>query len=859
MNDAPTLDLDASGAGTFFDALYVENGAPVSIVDTDILITDIDDTNIESARIALQSPLAEDVLTVGTLPAGITASISGGVITLTGSASLAAYQAAIRAITYSNTNDNPSTVERTILITVNDGDANSNTAISTISIQPTNDAPVNVVPASLSTSEDTNLSITTLRVTDADSNGTFTVTLTVTNGVLNVSGGTATINGSGTGTVTLTGTQAAINATLASNVTYVPTADFNGTATLTMTSSDGSLTDSDTVNITVNAVADIANNTATTNEDSLVNINVLANDSFENSGRTITAINGTSITVGGSVAVTNGVVTLKADGTLDFTPSTNYSGNATFSYTVTSGGVNETANVSVTVNGVADAPTLVLTNKTYSVQENFSGITSGGVTYVSASTLKNNNTYASSVWLTDNASGIEVGPASTYGVGSSTSYVMELETSGTGEANNLYTNITTKAGEVYTVSLDAALRNSAQAANSLLYIYFGGQLVGRVSTTSNTMTNYTFTFVAETTGTSQLMFTAGDSNSYGVMMDNISVSLANNTGYAGYLVNLPSISAGLTDSSETLAVTVGSIPVGYTLTDGTNNFTSASGATTATVTGWDLTNLALVPTSSASGNVTLVVTATSTDGASSTSTSQNVTLTINADSSGLLGSAGGDTLTGTTGSDVLYGFGGNDSISGGNSADTIAGGAGNDTLSGDAGNDLISGGAGNDSIQGGTGNDTIQGGAGNDTMSGGTTGSSDSTSDVFIWSLSDAGPAGSPAIDTINNFGTASASSGGDVLSLRDLLQGELGGNSGETSNLTNYLHFEVSGGNTIIHVSSSGGFTNDTNTVGGTYNTAAETQQIVLTGVNLSTLYGTTSDATIINNLISNSKLIVD
>ena len=53
-----------------------------------------------------------------------------------------------------------------------------------------------------------------------------------------MSGGTAGIAGSGTTLVTLTGTLAQINSTLASNVTYVPTNNFNGDAQLTMTTHD---------------------------------------------------------------------------------------------------------------------------------------------------------------------------------------------------------------------------------------------------------------------------------------------------------------------------------------------------------------------------------------------------------------------------------------------------------------------------------------------------------------------------------------------------------------------------------------------------------------------------------------------
>ncbi|MNS56589.1 hypothetical protein D3C72_894510 [compost metagenome] len=60
--------------------------------------------------------------------------------------------------------------------------------------------------------------------------------------------------------------------------------------------------------------------------------------------------------MGTPVAVANGLVTLRANGTLDFAPSTNYNGTTTFTYTVTSGGVTETANVTVNVTAVNDSP-----------------------------------------------------------------------------------------------------------------------------------------------------------------------------------------------------------------------------------------------------------------------------------------------------------------------------------------------------------------------------------------------------------------------------------------------------------------------------------------------------------------------
>ncbi|MCA3174779.1 MAG: type I secretion C-terminal target domain-containing protein, partial [Burkholderiales bacterium] len=160
------------------------------------------------------------------------------------------------------------------------------------------------------------------------------------------------------------------------------------------------------------------------------------------------------------------------------------------------------------------------------------------------------------------------------------------------------------------------------------------------------------------------------------------------------------------------------------------------------------------------------------------------------------------------------------------------------TLLGGSGNDVLWASSGNDRLQGGSGNDTLDGGWGSDT---------------FVWTLADAGTPGTPAVDTVSSFNTAASSSGGDILDLRDLLAGE----NANTSSLVNYLHFEKSGSDTIIHISSSGGFSGDSHNVGGSFSSAQENQIIVLQGIDL---IGTnTTDATIIQNLLNGNKLMTD
>jgi hypothetical protein len=69
-----------------------------------------------------------------------------------------------------------------------------------------------------------------------------------------------------------------------------------------------------------------------------------------------------------------------------------------------------------------------------------------------------------------------------------------------------------------------------------------------------------------------------------------------------------------------------------------------------------------------------------------------------------------------------------------------------------------------------------------------------------------------------------------------------------------NYLDVTVAGGNTVIHVSSTGGY------IGGAYSAAATDQVIQLNGVNLWTASGAgTGETALLQRLLDNGTLIVD
>ena len=138
---------------------------------------------------------------------------------------------------------------------------------------------------------------------------------------------------------------------------YTPKSDWHGTDSFTVTvTDDQGFTTDIPVNVTVEPEQDAFDDVDSTEEDTPITLDVLANDAFEGTNPVITHVNGQPITEGNTVAVDNGDVTL-TDGKLVFQPAPNYAGLVEFEYTaVTDEGVAETAQVNITVTAVNDAP-----------------------------------------------------------------------------------------------------------------------------------------------------------------------------------------------------------------------------------------------------------------------------------------------------------------------------------------------------------------------------------------------------------------------------------------------------------------------------------------------------------------------
>ena len=202
-------------------------------------------------------------------------------------------------------------------LTVNDGTADGESVTDDPSVTTVDD-PTVVTSDTVTTDEDTSITIDVL-ANDTDADGVVSPVASVADG----ENGTVTINDDGT-------------------VTYTPNADFNGTDTFTYTNEDGT---TETVTVTVEAVADdtvVAADSATTDEDTAVVIDVLAND---------TDVDGVVSPVASVTDGENGTVTINDDGTVTYTPDADYNGTDTFTYTNEDG---TTETVTVTVEAVAD-------------------------------------------------------------------------------------------------------------------------------------------------------------------------------------------------------------------------------------------------------------------------------------------------------------------------------------------------------------------------------------------------------------------------------------------------------------------------------------------------------------------------
>ncbi|MBF7073393.1 tandem-95 repeat protein [Glaciecola sp. MH2013] len=303
-----TYTVDDGNGGTIEVTVVINVAAitdpPVAVPDT---ATTVEDTPLTIDVVANDTDPDGDTLTV------IAATSPDGEVTINANGEL-------------DFTPNPDfTGVAIISYTLSDGTGQTVTGTATVDVTPVNDAPV-ASDQTLSTQEDTPLTFDPLiNASDVDGDS-----LSIS-GVV-ASSGSVVINPDGT-------------------VTFTPDPNFNGPVAITYLIDDGNGgTVAVTVNINVLAVVDapIANpDTATTNEDTPVSIDVLANDTdVENEVLRVI-----------SASSPDGDVEIGANGEVIFTPNEDFNGDAEITYVIEDeSGQVASSTVTVTVLPVNDAP-----------------------------------------------------------------------------------------------------------------------------------------------------------------------------------------------------------------------------------------------------------------------------------------------------------------------------------------------------------------------------------------------------------------------------------------------------------------------------------------------------------------------
>ena len=681
VNDAP------SGAS---DAITIDEDTAHTLRATDFGFTDVDTADGLSA-VRIDSTPAAGLLTLSG------AAVSGGQVVY-------AAQLAAGSLTFKPIPDANGTNYASLTFSVADQANTFDPTPKTLAVNVTavNDSPMAVGDPLSSIAEDSGArTISFASLLSNDSTGPANESgqqLTIT-GITNVVGGTAMINGT--------------------NIEFTPTLDLNGPASFDYTVRDDGQTagldnfKADTGSVSFNVTA--VNDAPVASDDVLSSIaedsgtrsisfaSLLSNDSTgpaNESGQQLT-ITALSNVVGGT-AVINGT-------NIEFTPTLNFNGLASFDYIVRDNGQTNGAdnfktdigNVSFNVTEVNDSPVAV-DDPLSSIAED-----SGTRTISFASLLTNDST----------------GPAN-------------------------------EAGQQLTITG--------------VFNVLGG-------TTVVNGTNIEFTPTPDFNGPASFDYTVRDNGKTADLDD-----FKSDTGSVSF--NVTAVNDAPVAANDTLAASQDT-SVTYTALQLLGNdtdvdsstlqiFSVASGANGSAVRNPDGT-VTFTPIANFFGTASFSYVAT--DGALN-SNSASVTVNV-AQASGVPpGTPGPDTINGTAGNDILSGLGGNDTLRGGDGDDILDGGTGadildggagidtasyanasagsgnsgvvvtlllgtglageaagdqlrnvenltgssfNDFMTGDGSSNVLDGGAGNDTLFGLGGNDTLLGGAGVDTLSGG--------------------------------------------------------------------------------------------------------------------------------------------
>ena len=309
---------------------------------------------------------------------------------------MANYQQVLRTVTYDNNSQNPNTTSRVISFVANDGTSNSNTGITTVTINAVDDTPTATnLNAAEAYTEDTPLNLIDIVIGDVDSaNVTATLTLSdVAAGALSTatSGAVTSTYNTVSGVWSASGALADVNILLA-GVTFNPTLNYNANFSIATSVDDGTTTISGDKTMTGTAVDDAPtatnlNAAETYTEDTPLNLIDIVITEVDGDAVTATltlsdmAAGALSTATSGAVTSTYNAVSglWSASGALadvnillagvTFNPTLDYNANFSIATNVDDGTTTLSGNKAMTGTAVNDNPTITSGN-TPSVAEN---------------------------------------------------------------------------------------------------------------------------------------------------------------------------------------------------------------------------------------------------------------------------------------------------------------------------------------------------------------------------------------------------------------------------------------------------------------------------------------------------------
>ncbi|MCJ1880001.1 retention module-containing protein, partial [Pseudomonas nitroreducens] len=408
---------------------------------------------------------------------------------------------------------------------------------------------------------------------------------------------------------------------------------------------NGALSDPQTITITVTGTNDnpvAVPDTAHTNEDTAIRIDVLGNDTD--------AEHDALIVTGASAG--NGTVVINQDGSLSYTPKENFSGSDTITYTISDGkGGTSTSTVAVSIEAVADKPNLSLDGSsshpkaTGLTVDTWTGLALGNggngaspadlqakidaagtpTTHGSTDSVRNIDVTAGTATKVSGLIFLEAGHTYTFtGVGDDSVRLViggstVAEATWVGSSGKFSGTFTPTESGYYPIALYQ--HNQSGPGNYTLSISDNGSAAQVLGTGSAQVYHDTSELTAGGERLTDLTGSSGQSH-YKVF--------GLNEGNEDSAINLSKIKASLvdTDGSETLSISIGKIPVGATLSDGKNSFTADATHSSVDLKGWNLDTLTLTPPADFNGTIKLEVSATATESSNNDAATRTVDLNV---------------------------------------------------------------------------------------------------------------------------------------------------------------------------------------------------------------------------------------